>query len=82
MDSSWNLKLISNRCREFGNVSLDLFGLEEEQDREMAPEVERERELERPPPATPAPHQLHKDLLSFVKTGNRNRLSHVYLPAF
>ncbi|KAH7047461.1 hypothetical protein B0J12DRAFT_756007 [Macrophomina phaseolina] len=45
------------------------YVLQEEQEREIAHEVEQEREVQRPPPAKPMPHELHEDVLSFVKTG-------------
>lgn len=47
--------------------------LQEEQERELAPEIEQERQLERPAPADPAAHNLHPDVIAFVKSGKLNR---------
>ncbi|KAK1750884.1 hypothetical protein QBC47DRAFT_352381 [Echria macrotheca] len=46
-----------------------LAGLEEEQERELAPEMEQERQLARPPPHVALPHSLDPDLKKFSKTG-------------
>jgi hypothetical protein len=47
--------------------------LQEEQERELAPEIEQERQLERPKPAEPAPHSVHPDVLVYVKEGRIKR---------
>ncbi|KAI6009763.1 hypothetical protein BKA83DRAFT_3400703 [Pisolithus microcarpus] len=60
---------IDRRCRELGvSSSLDLH-MNEEQEREIIHEMERERQVERPPPATPAVHQVSEDVRRFVHTG-------------
>ncbi|KAJ5124379.1 uncharacterized protein N7515_008204 [Penicillium bovifimosum] len=43
--------------------------LHEEQEREIASEVEREREVARPPNYIPHKHRLHKDIVYFAKFG-------------
>lgn len=43
--------------------------LQEEQERELAPEIEEERHVARPPPRAALPHKLHPDLYHFVCTG-------------
>ena len=43
--------------------------LEEEQERELAPEVEQERHVEQPAPASPAGHSIHPDVRNFIKSG-------------
>jgi hypothetical protein len=43
--------------------------LSEEQEREVNHEVERERQVQRPPKLEPAIHSLHPDVKSFVRTG-------------
>ncbi|KAK8167917.1 hypothetical protein BKA80DRAFT_216002 [Phyllosticta citrichinensis] len=45
------------------------FVLQEEQEREIAHEVEQEREVEKARAAKPLPHALHQDVVTFVKTG-------------
>jgi hypothetical protein len=43
--------------------------MHEEQEREISHEVERERQIQRPPPAKPLPHSLHPDLIYYTKHG-------------
>ncbi|GFG19284.1 hypothetical protein IFM5058_09909, partial [Aspergillus udagawae] len=74
--------LISERCREFDDLNFASAQLREEQEREFAPEIEQERQIERPPPATPNQHSLHADLLAFVSTGILKEQSSAYRPAF
>ncbi|PLB53474.1 hypothetical protein P170DRAFT_473334 [Aspergillus steynii IBT 23096] len=78
------LQLIENRCREFelDSHTAALSGLQEEQERELSPEIEREREVQRPPPATPEQHNVHPDLHAFVATGRIKTNSKAYGPAF
>lgn len=76
-----NLKMIWERCRRFED--LDAFSsLQEEQERELAPEVESERQVQRPPSATPEPHHIHPHIASFVNTGILEKSSPAYKPAF
>ncbi len=65
---------------------LDLLGvtqltdvrMAEEQEREVNHEVERERQVERPPKVEPAKHTIRNDILTFVRTGNLPRhLTHI-----
>ncbi|KAK4153473.1 hypothetical protein C8A00DRAFT_33763 [Chaetomidium leptoderma] len=44
--------------------------LQEEQERELAPEIEEERHLSRPPAREALPHSLHDDLVQFTRTGH------------
>jgi hypothetical protein len=41
----------------------------EEQEREVIHEIERERQVERPNKVSPATHSIHRDVLTFVKSG-------------
>ncbi|OQE29876.1 hypothetical protein PENSTE_c002G10448 [Penicillium steckii] len=76
------LALISERCREFGDTDSTSPSLNEEQEREIAPEIEREREIERPPAADCQIHAIHPDVRSFIVTGLLNRSSMAFQPAF
>lgn len=64
---------IRTRCLEHGVLALEASALQDEQERELSPELitERERqcEIERPKPAKPAGHSLHVDVGSFIITG-------------
>ncbi len=74
---------IKAKCIEFGLANIDAMGnLQEEQERELAPEVERERQVERPPAQKPADHSLHNDVREFAASGILKRESPAFLPAF
>jgi hypothetical protein len=64
-----NLRLIQRRCRLFDDLNFNSAHLHEEQERELSPEIEREREVQRPPPATPKDHHLDEHVISFISTG-------------
>ncbi|KAK3312595.1 hypothetical protein B0H66DRAFT_607658 [Apodospora peruviana] len=49
--------------------------LQEEQERELAPEIEEERQVARPPPRIALPHKLDHRLVQFVRTGNTKLLT-------
>ena len=57
---------IRQRCLELGVLSLLDPNLDEEQEREVVQEVERERQVERPPKANAALHQIHPDICGFI----------------
>lgn len=82
LDPQSKSDLIANRCREFGDLDFGSSMLHEEQERELAPEVERERQVEGPPSAKPEDHCIHRDLRLFVETGKVTLPSGAYLPAF
>ncbi|KAJ4389003.1 hypothetical protein N0V93_006465 [Gnomoniopsis smithogilvyi] len=73
---------IVQRCVEVGSLTFDEAALQEEQERELAPEMEEERQNERPPPAEAARHILHPDLRVFVLTGVVPEESPAFMPAF
>ena len=47
---------IASCCKQFNNVNFNSAGLQEEQERELSPEIEAERQIQMPPPATPEKH--------------------------
>ncbi|KAK0613589.1 hypothetical protein B0T14DRAFT_591458 [Immersiella caudata] len=49
--------------------------LQEEQERELAPEIEEERQVARPPPRNALRHKLDDRLVQFVHTGNAELLA-------
>ncbi|KAK5744766.1 hypothetical protein LTR17_001842 [Elasticomyces elasticus] len=73
---------IKQRCREFGNLSFTSTTLQEEQERELSPEKERERQVEKLPSALPRAHSLHPDIVQFVSTGVLSPGSRACQPAF
>ncbi|KAF5698569.1 hypothetical protein FMUND_15060 [Fusarium mundagurra] len=70
------------RCQEFGLTELRTSSLQEEQERELLPETEHERQVERPLPAEPEIHHLHEDVRSFVLNGVFSQSSSAFKPAF
>lgn len=77
-----DLGLISHRLQECFSLG-DVEGtLEEEQEKELSPEMQEERQLQKPPPAKPAKHTLHRDVLKFAATAVVSHTSTAYQPAF
>jgi hypothetical protein len=76
------LRLIDHRlqhclcCGDIGDV------LEEEQERELSPEMQEERQIQKPGPAIPSKHLLHPDVLAFATTGSAVETSVAYQSAF
>ncbi|KAF8545391.1 hypothetical protein BDD12DRAFT_919880 [Trichophaea hybrida] len=60
---------IRKKCEYFGIENLHGVRTQEEQEREVAQETEQEKYVERPPPAKPADHSLHHDVIQFVTSG-------------
>jgi hypothetical protein len=61
---------IYQRCTELGVLSLRDVSMDEEQEREVIHEAEREQQVElRPPRVAPATHSIHQAVVHFVKTG-------------
>ena len=58
---------IRQRCLELGVLSLLNPSLDEEQEREIVHEVERERQVERLPKVTPTLHQVDRGIVGFVR---------------
>ena len=73
---------IRERCINLGIISLHEGGMDEEQEREVIHEVQREREVERPPRVSPIKHSLSKEVTNFVKTGAILKKSSVFHPVF
>lgn len=80
--SNAHLRDISQRCREFDGLSLNASTLQEEQERELSPETEAEREVPKPRPAKPANHSLQRDVVLFARSGVIDERSRAYMPAF
>ncbi len=75
-------KLVEMRQAFSGTVSANHASAHEEQERELAVEVEEERQVLRPAPAKAANHKLLEDVFTFVKTGSIVFGSHAYENAF
>ncbi|RDA92364.1 hypothetical protein CP533_4405 [Ophiocordyceps camponoti-saundersi (nom. inval.)] len=63
-------ELLRKRCEDFGLVQLQrAAALQEEQERELSPEVERTQQVELPPPVMAATHAVVPDVRKFVLKG-------------
>jgi len=84
MSDSSNVELvrIAERCREFDNLQFTSTTLLEEQERELSPEIEQERQIERPAPAQAAPHALHPHVLKLWLNGIITKGSSAFKAAF
>ncbi|KAG1837163.1 hypothetical protein DFJ58DRAFT_863227 [Suillus subalutaceus] len=60
---------IQEKCEELGILSAPERRMDEEQEREVIHEVERERQVERPPKVKPAAQSVHVDVRQFVESG-------------
>ena len=63
---------IRARCERFQVTSLSSATLSEEQERELAPEIEQERQAEKPLEMVPRVHKLHRDVCELVNHGKLN----------
>ncbi|KAH6614844.1 hypothetical protein C7974DRAFT_475294 [Boeremia exigua] len=77
-----NIKLIHARCLEFQAVGFNSATLQEEQERELSPEIEEERQIERPQRMTAAAHKVHEHVEHLVHTGTLIHGSPAFEPAF
>ncbi|KAJ8597174.1 hypothetical protein M405DRAFT_756250 [Rhizopogon salebrosus TDB-379] len=58
------------RCKSLGlRILPDSHCLDEEQEREVVQEIEREREVERPPQVPAVTHSINEGVLYFIRTG-------------
>jgi hypothetical protein len=73
---------IRAKCREFDVASFSTAALQEEQERELSPENEREQQVELPPASTPCNHSVHQDVRQLITHGVLDRSSNAFRPAF
>ncbi|RYP49659.1 hypothetical protein DL768_004701 [Monosporascus sp. mg162] len=69
-------------CERYQIASFSSATLSEEQERELAPEMEQERQAERPNLMEPKQHIIHPDVLELVRRGNLNLNGGGFLAAF
>jgi hypothetical protein len=80
--SNKNIAQIHLRCREFEAMGFGSSSLQEEQERELAPEIEEERQIQRPARMAAEKNQTHPDLRRLVRTGEIPKNSEAFKPAF
>ena len=66
---------LRERIERLGVTRLVDVRVAEEQEREADHEIERERQIQRPPKVKPASHFIDKDILEFVETGRLRAFS-------
>ncbi|KAH8997170.1 hypothetical protein EDB86DRAFT_3076760 [Lactarius hatsudake] len=73
-----DIQSLRDRLDILGVTQLVDIRMAEEQEREVNHEVERERQVERPPKVEPATHTIHNDIRTFVRTGKLpEHLTHI-----
>ncbi|KAF2131741.1 hypothetical protein P153DRAFT_336326 [Dothidotthia symphoricarpi CBS 119687] len=80
--SNANIAEIVQRCRNFEASSSSLGSFQEEQERELAPQNQEERQLEPPVSLAADKHKLHADLEKLARTGAFKQSSRAFEPAF
>lgn len=73
---------IRSRCERFDSIKFLAAALQEEQERELSPEIEAERQVEKPRPAKPMRNIIHTDVRTFVQTGKILFINSAFKPAF
>ncbi|OAL50468.1 hypothetical protein IQ07DRAFT_566433 [Pyrenochaeta sp. DS3sAY3a] len=73
---------IVSRCRDFNALEFGAASLSEEQERELAPEIQQEFQTERIPNMPAARHELSEDLWELVHNGWLETSSDAFMPAF
>lgn len=76
------LHRIAERCQQFDGLKFNSSMLSEEQERELSPEIEQERQVQKAAAAEPAPHKLHEDVRKFAIDGIFISNSKAYMPGF
>lgn len=80
--SNPNICQVIQRCKDFGATGFGSAVLSEEQERELAPEVEEERQIERPPRMQAENHVLEPGLKQLALTGILPPTSRAWNQAF
>ena len=76
------LNEIRAKCQEFEVASFNTATLQEEQERELSPENEREQQVELPPASSPLTHYVHPDVRRLITHSVLKRSSDAFQPAF
>ncbi|KAL6240329.1 hypothetical protein RBB50_012767 [Rhinocladiella similis] len=73
---------IANRLASFAVTEPAEATLHDQEERELAPENEEERQIERPAPVSARHPRLDPEVAEFVTTGRANLMTGCFLPAF
>ncbi|CUA77979.1 Protein Ycf2 (chloroplast) [Olimarabidopsis pumila] [Rhizoctonia solani] len=70
MQRAFQVPELREGLEKLGVEKLTDPSMDEEQEREVNHEVEREQQIQRPPKGEPANHSIHPDVRSFINTGS------------
>ncbi|KAI9818941.1 MAG: hypothetical protein M1832_004109 [Thelocarpon impressellum] len=76
------VEAIRAKCEQFQLTSISHAKLQEEQERELSPEIEYERQVQRPPALEALRHKVRPDLVRLAQTGRLHPDSQAVQPAF
>ena len=76
------INAIRQKCDQFDILSLNSATLQEEQERELSPENERQQQVQRPPALDPLEHSMHPHVKDFLMFGSISKSSPAFVPAF
>ena len=79
---AFRIPALKQRLQNLGIFSVGNSKIDEEQEREVSHEVERERQVQRPPKVTPFEHHVHDDVRFLVKRGKIIDHSPAFIPLF
>ncbi|KAG2137491.1 hypothetical protein DEU56DRAFT_946063 [Suillus clintonianus] len=71
---------IQRKYEELGVVAGHARSVDEEQEREVVHEAEKERQVQRPPKVKPAAQDLHVHVRRFIETGRIPKKSRAFIP--
>ncbi|KAI8930715.1 hypothetical protein NX059_012324 [Plenodomus lindquistii] len=77
-----DLQEIIKRCKDFNAMGFMSEDLEEEEERELAPEKEEERQVEQPARMVAVNPVIHPEVERLAETGTFSKTSRVIVPAF
>ncbi len=78
----WQVSELRKHCEMLGVSFVSGANMDEEQEREVTHEIEREQQVERPPKVSSATHSLHPDVRTFVLKGTIEAQSTEFKPLF
>ncbi|CAE6379485.1 unnamed protein product [Rhizoctonia solani] len=71
MERAFQVEKLRKGLEKLGVEKLADPSMDEEQEREVNHEVEREQQIQRPPKGEPANHSIHPEVRNFINTGAR-----------
>ena len=79
---AFDIPELRKRLKEFDITSVSNVKVDEEQEREVSHEMERERQVQQPRKAKPATHQVHDDVRELVEQGIFDEDSDAFVQLF